>query len=162
MTNKGRVTGRRPRAWPPAGRAMAAVVAAAVLALLAAACSGGTLPKTSPQRLGVSDTEFPTAQRACQHLLPATGGTLSAQSLQQCYLAGVCPQSLVQRAMSAGLKFSRCMRSRGVPRWPDPSLDSRGLPQFKITVPRPPPPQVSSAINECERLQPAGSQLAWG
>ena len=52
------------------------------------------------------------------------------------------------------LKFSQCMRSHGVPNWPDPTLDSDGEPLFNITVPRPPPPQVSIAINECERLQP--------
>ncbi len=68
----------------------------------------------------------------------------------------------MQQALTAGLKFAQCMRSHGVPDWPDPTLDSDGEPLFNITVPRPPPPQVSIAINECERLQPAGSLLAWG
>ena len=102
------------------------------------------------------------AQGACQHLLPATGGSLSASSLRQCYLAGVCPQALVQQALSAGREFASCMRSHGVPNWPDPIIDSQGRPLFNITVPRPPPAQVSTAMNECERLEPAGSLLAWG
>ena len=50
----------------------------------------------------------------------------------------------------------------GVPYWPDPTIDSQGRPLFNITVPRPPPPQVSTALNECGRLVPAGSLLAWG
>ena len=124
--------------------------------------SNGTLPKTSPQRLGVSGSRFDATQRACQHLLPATGVSLSATSLRQCYLAGVCPRSLVQRAMNAGLKFARCMRSHGAPDWPDPTIDARGRPLYNINLPRTPPPQVQAAINECERLQPAGSLLAWG
>ena len=189
------------RAWPLA----AAIIAAAALVLLAAACSaspsstgsatgssgssngsansqlvaysqcmrsngvpnfpdpaGGVPPKVSAQELGVSSSQLQVAQGACQHLLPATGGSLSASSLQQCYLAGVCPQALVQQALSAGREFASCMRSHGVPNWPDPIIDSQGRPLFNITVPRPPPPQVSTAMNECERLEPAGSLLAWG
>jgi hypothetical protein len=124
--------------------------------------AGGVPPKVSAQELGVSSSQLQTAQSACQHLLPATSGSLSASSLQQCYLAGVCPQALVQQAVSAGREFARCVRSHGVPDWPDPTVDSRGRPLFNIVVPRPPPPQVSTAMNECERLAPAGSLLAWG
>jgi hypothetical protein len=124
--------------------------------------SSGTLPKPDAQAFGVSSSQFSAAQRACQHLLPATGGSLTASTLQQCYLAGACPQALVQHALNAGREFSRCMRSHRVPNWPDPTIDSEGRPVFNITVPRPPPPQVSTAISECERLEHAGSLLAWG
>ncbi|MFZ0186786.1 MAG: hypothetical protein WAL72_07580 [Streptosporangiaceae bacterium] len=124
--------------------------------------AGGVPPKVTAQELGISSSQLQVAQGACQHLLPATGGSLSASSLQQCYLAGVCPQALVQQALSAGREFARCMRSHGVPNWPDPTIDSQGRPLFNIVVPRPPPAQVSTAMNECERLEPAGSLLAWG
>ena len=124
--------------------------------------SNGTLPKPDPQQFGVSNSQFQVAQRACQHLLPTTGGSLTASSLQQCYLAEVCPQTLVERAMTAGREFARCMRSHRVPNWPDPTIDSQGRPLFTIRVPRTPPPQVATAINECERLEPTGSLLAWG
>jgi hypothetical protein len=124
--------------------------------------SNGTLPKPDAQAFGVSGPQFSAAQRACQHLLPATGGSLTASSLRQCYLADVCPQALVHQAMNAGLKFSRCMRAHQVPDWPDPTIDSQGRPLFNIDVPRPAPPQVSTAMSECERLEPAGSLLAWG
>jgi hypothetical protein len=126
--------------------------------------AGGTttLPKESAQHLGVSSALFNAAERACQHLLPTTGGSLSASSLQQCYLTDVCPQALVQRAMSAGLEFARCVRAHGVPNWPDPSIDSEGRPLFNINVPRPAPPPTSTAISECSRLDHAGSLLAWG
>jgi hypothetical protein len=124
--------------------------------------SGGQLQKTSAQQLGVSISQFNAAQTACQHLLPATGGSLTASSLQECYLAGACPQALVQHALSVGREFARCMRSHGAPNWPDPTVDSQGRPLYNIRVPRPAPPQVQTAINECGRLEPAGSLLAWG
>jgi hypothetical protein len=122
----------------------------------------GVLPKETAQQLGVSDSLYQDAQRTCQHLLPRTGGSLDATSMQQCYLADVCPQALVQQALSAGLEFALCMRSHGVPNWPDPTIDAEGRPAFEIRVPRPPSPQVSTAISRCERLEPAGSLLAWG
>jgi hypothetical protein len=123
---------------------------------------GGVPPKVTAQELGVSSSRLQVAQGACQHLLPATGGSLTASSLQQCYLAGVCPQALVQQALSAGREFAQCMRSHGAPDWPDPTLDSQGRPLFNINVPRPPPPQISTAGDECTRLDPAGSLLAYG
>jgi hypothetical protein len=124
--------------------------------------SSGTLPKTSAQLLGVSSSVFDAAQRACQQMLPATGGSLTASSIQQCYLAFVCPQALVQQALSAGREFAQCMRSHGVPYWPDPTLDAEGRPLFNINVPRPQPPQITAAGDECTRLDPAGSLLAYG
>jgi hypothetical protein len=124
--------------------------------------AGGVPPKVTAQELGVSSSRLQVVQGACQHLLPATGGSLTASSLQQCYLAGVCPQALVQQALSAGREFAQCMRSHGAPDWPDPTLDSQGRPLFNINVPRPPPPQISTAGDECTRLDPAGSLLAYG
>src|SRR5580700_5583144 len=81
---------------------------------------GGVPPKVTAQELGVSSSQLQVAQGACQHLFPATGGSLTASSLQQCYLAHVCPQALVQQALSAGREFAGCMRSHRVPNWPDP------------------------------------------
>jgi hypothetical protein len=140
--------------------------------------SDGQVPKADPQLLGVSSTQLQLAQRTCQHLYPANGGTLSASSLRQCYESGVCPPALVQQALDAGLKFADCMRSHGVPNWPDPTIDSQGRPLFNIAVPgdhgfapgrglpaSPPVArggQVNTKISECERLEPAGSLLGWG
>ena len=140
--------------------------------------SDGQVPKADPQLLGVSSTQLQLAQRTCQHLYPANGGTLSASSLRQCYESGVCPPALVQQALDAGLKFADCMRSHGVLNWPDPTIDSQGRPLFNIAVPgdhgfapgrglpaSPPVArggQVNTKISECERLDPAGSLLGWG
>src|ERR1700730_8377469 len=57
--------------------------------------AGAVPPKVTAQELGISSSQLQVAQGACQHLLPSTGGSLSASSLQQCYLAGACPQALV-------------------------------------------------------------------
>jgi hypothetical protein len=122
---------------------------------------GGTLPKVSAQQLGVSSSQLQAAQRACQHLLPATGGLLNASSLRQCELTGDCPQALVRQALNEGLSFARCMRSHGVPSWPDPTTDSEGRPYFDLSAhgfsrQQAHSPQIRAKVNECEHEMPSG------
>ena len=115
--------------------------------------SSGALPKTSPQRLGVSSAQFDAAQRACQHLLPSTESV--QRQTQQCMLTGDCPPALVRRILTAELEFARCMRSHGVPNWPDPSIDSEGRPVFNVSARGINPhhsPQINSKVGECGRL----------
>ena len=120
--------------------------------------SNGNLPKTDAQQLGVSSPVFQAATRACQHLFPNNGGSLNEQSLVECESAGVCPQSLVQQLVNAMRSFARCMRSHGVPNWPDPTVDSEGRPYFNL-VPIPgdwSSPQIDNKMNECQHVMPGG------
>lgn len=95
--------------------------------------SDGNLPKGNAQAFGVSNSQYQTAERACRHLLPNSDTSFTA-SLTQCLMTGDCPPALVQRALSAGLRFARCMRDHGVPNWPDPTVDSTGRPSFPVTA----------------------------
>ena len=117
--------------------------------------SGGTLPKVSAQQLGVSNSRLQAAQRACQHLLPASGASLNVNSLRQCELTGDCPQPLVQQALNDGRIIARCMRSHGVANWPDPTTDSEGRPYFDLSAhgfsrQQAHSPQIRVKVNECE------------
>ena len=119
--------------------------------------SSGALPKTSPQRLKVSTAQFQTAQRACRHLLPST---VSNSSLEQCEVAGVCTRAETQLMLNAGLRFAACMRSHGVPKWPDPTADSQGRVAFAISVSRdafdPHSQRIVAKVNDCDHLMPGG------
>ncbi len=95
--------------------------------------SSGAIPKMTPQQLGVSTSQFQAAQSACAYLLQPT-------------------QAQVQQVMSGMLAFARCMRSHGVPNWPDPTTGSNGQPLFDIPGIDPNSPQVSTAANECTQL----------
>lgn len=70
------------------------------------------------QDLGVSTSVYQTAQDTCQHLLPNGGSAPNQTELQQ--------------ELSGMRSFSQCMRSRGVPNWPDPTVDSQGRPVFDL------------------------------
>jgi hypothetical protein len=172
MNNSTRVMRRPRRAWPPATRIAAAVIATAALAPLAAACggspsstgvtpnaggsatstsavayshcirshgvpnypdpsSGGRLPKGNAEQFGVSNSRLQTARRACQHMYPSNGG--SFQQLMLCENTGDCPQAVVQHALTEMRSFAQCMRSHGVPNWPDPTIDSQGRPFFNVS-----------------------------
>jgi hypothetical protein len=70
--------------------------------------SGGGVVKENAQQLGVSSPQLQAALSACEHLLPNTGNIDdNPAALHQWW-------SQMQR-------FARCMHSRGVPNWPDPT-----------------------------------------
>ncbi len=121
----------------------------------------GQLPKTSAQQLGVSSSQYQAAQRACQPLLPNTGSMSFEQQIQQCYQAGDCPQALVQQILTAQRKYARCMRSHGLPNFPDPTIDSEGRPVFVISISKnldglnPHSLRYRSKEDVCQRLAPA-------
>jgi len=108
--------------------------------------SSGVIPKVSVGQLGVGSSRFQAAQRACQNLLPTgTDDQFSPGEVQQ-LLIGM-------------LRFSRCMRSHGVPNWPDPSTDSEGRPIFPlpaagISRQQARSPRVTHAGDECQHLLP--------
>jgi hypothetical protein len=120
--------------------------------------SGGQLPKADAHRLGVGGSQLGAAQRACRPMLPNTGAAIDAGSIQQCMLAADCPAALVQQVLSEERSFARCMRSHGVPNWPDPSVDSQGRPVFAISIAKlgfdPYSRQIWAKGNGCAHLMP--------
>ena len=120
--------------------------------------SSGQLPKPDAQRFGVSSSQLRAAQQACRHLLPNTGGAINADSIQQCMLADDCPQPLVQQVLAEERRFAQCMRSHGVPNWPDPTIDPQGRPVFAISISQdgfnPYSAQIWAKGNDCSLLMP--------
>jgi hypothetical protein len=120
--------------------------------------SSGQLPKPDAHRLGVSSSQLQATQQACQHLLPNTGRAINAGSVQQCMMADDCPQALVQQVLTEERGFAQCMRSHGVPNWPDPITDSQGRPVFAISISKdgfnPYSKPIWAKGNQCAHLMP--------
>jgi hypothetical protein len=100
----------------------------------------------SAQDLGVSTSLYQAAQNACQHLLPNGGNAPN--------------QTEVQQELSGMRSFSQCMRSHGVPNWPDPIVDSQGHPVFDlgragISQGEARSPQLMRKMHECGHLLPS-------
>jgi hypothetical protein len=100
----------------------------------AARYGGGALPKSNAQSLGVSSSQYQSAQNACEHLLPGGGVAVNDAPVTQCLSTGDCSMSLRQQLMNGMLEFSQCMRSHGVPNFPDPTIDSQGSPGIDLAA----------------------------
>lgn len=127
--------------------------------------TSGQLPKTDAQLLGVSTSRYQAAQQACQHLLP-TGGSLQQQE-HQCMQDRDCPSALVQQMMTADRKLARCMRSHGVPNFPDPTNGGSSGPVFDISKvgisdAASHAHQFIAKLNECSRLVGANAPESFG
>jgi len=107
----------------------------------------GGIPKKSPQQLGVSSSKYQAAQSACARLLPNSGGAHGLSPAQ------------VQQLANGMRSFARCMRSQGVPNWPDPTTDSEGTAVFylqgKIDIAA---PQIVTRIRACSHLIPPATR----
>jgi hypothetical protein len=105
---------------------------------------------------GTIDSQIVAAYGACRHLLP--GGPSLAQVQQQVQQG----QQKQEQALPALLKFSQCMRSDGVPNFPDPPANGQGTAPPKSAGINPSSPQFLAAARTCQHLLPAGAHLSIG
>jgi hypothetical protein len=92
--------------------------------------------------LDPNSAQFRRAQKACRKLQP-NGGKPSAQEQA--------------REQQQALKFSQCMRSHGVPKFPDPQFAANGGTLLKIGKDvNPNSPQFKAAQKACQKLVPGG------
>jgi hypothetical protein len=114
----------------------------------------GNWSNVDARHLGVSGTQYQAAEQACQRLLP-TGGSLQQQT-NQCLWFGNCPPALLQQLLDIEREYARCMRTHGVPNWPDPTIN-KGRPAFDlgsagIDVQSTGSSQFMAKDDECRRL----------
>jgi hypothetical protein len=108
---------------------------------------GGSVHETIKAGSGVdpSSPQFTAARSACKHLLPSNGtpGPSPAQTF-----------TLAERADY--LEAAACMRSHGVPDFPDPTFQGSSVTFNSKTPIDTNAPQYTSAATTCQRLIPAG------
>jgi predicted small secreted protein len=95
--------------------------------------ANGNISHMGPDIVGVSQSVYQSALSACRHLAPDAAPLSRAQH---------------QQMLSKLLQFARCIRSHGVPNFPDP--DSVGLrvdPSVNL-------PQYQTAYQACKSLLP--------
>lgn len=113
--------------------------------------SGGfslTTSSSAPSgEVNIDSSQVQTAYGKCRHLLP--GGGPSLATLQQE------AQQKLRQALPALLKVSQCMRSHGVPAFPDPPANGQGPPALpKAAGINPQSPQFQAAARVCQHLAP--------
>jgi hypothetical protein len=97
------------------------------------------LKSTPGSGLDPNSPQFKSAQDACKSLMPAGPPPGSQESKQ------------MQATM---LKFSQCVRSHGVPNFPDPTFSGNGGATMKITPDVGNSPQFKAAQQACQSMLP--------
>jgi hypothetical protein len=95
--------------------------------------------KLTTKQLGASSSQVQAAQSACNHLLPNGGSGPNASQVRQ------------ERAR--GLHFSQCVRSHGVPNFPDPGSDGR-IPDPATVGINQGSPKFEAANQACRKYRP--------
>ncbi len=85
--------------------------------------------------------QFVSANNDCKHLLPNDGNGPSQAQLAQ--------------MMTRALKYSQCMRSHGLPNFPDPTESPDGI-SLRLSGVDPNSAQFRSAQTACRSLAPGG------
>ena len=101
--------------------------------------ANGGIPQTNPDSLGVSNSMYQSAVNACRHLAPDATPPSQAPG---------------QQMLSQLVQFARCMRSHGVPNFPDP--DSVGL---RVDPSMTQLPQYQRAYQACKSLLPRNAPV---
>jgi hypothetical protein len=102
------------------------------------AVSGGySLSFGSENGIDTNSPQFKNAQQACKKLLP-NGGTQNSQEQA--------------KQLQTALNYAACIRSHGVPNFPDPKLHAGG----GIDMEAPNSPQFKTAQKACQHLLPGG------
>jgi hypothetical protein len=102
--------------------------------------TSGVGPGGQKTGVDVNSPQFDRARKACANLLPNGGRPTAAQQQQE------------QQQM---LKFAQCMRSHGVPKFPDPKAGGALTLGSKSGV-DPNTPQFKTAQQTCQKLVPGG------
>lgn len=97
--------------------------------------------KGSSSTLDPSSPQFKAAQQACKSLLPAGLGS---------------GQSASPQVQAQALKFARCMRSHGVPGFPDPTFSGGGI-RIQAQGVNLNSPAAKRAQQACGSLLPGGA-----
>jgi hypothetical protein len=104
--------------------------------------TGGQTANGRKFGLDPNSPQFKRAQHACKRLQPSGGKPDPGQ---------------VAKEQQQALRFSQCMRSHGVPKFPDPTFEANGGTLLRVGKDvNPNSPQFRAAQKACQKLVPGG------
>jgi hypothetical protein len=116
--------------------------------------SSGSLEGAGGSSIAIGSSQLQTAYGDCRHLLP--GGPSFSQLEQEVQQE----QQRQAQALPEVLKYSQCMRSHGVPNFPDLGGSDQSQAPGKSADINPNSPQFQAASTACQHLLPAGDHLS--
>ena len=143
----------------------------AATALLAAACSGGSLPAAAGSTPGHKAVAYAECMRSHgqpsfpapdnkgnfdipKNVYPSSARYLSANKACE-HLDPSTPMTAAQQREVSGkaLKWAACIRAHGIPNFPDPTVNANGM---RFQGPPGSAPRFRAAQQACQELTPLG------
>jgi hypothetical protein len=116
--------------------------------------SNGSIEGAGGSSIDIGSSQAQAAYGDCRHLLP--GGPSISQLEQDAQQA----KQRQEQALPELLKFSQCMRSHGVPNFPDFGQSAQSPGAGNGGAINPSSPQVQAALSACQHLLPPGAQVS--
>jgi hypothetical protein len=105
--------------------------------------ANGEFNKVTMSQLASSNSRYQTATQSCAHLFPGMSGKSPSQVL-------------AQQIANDEAKFVRCMRSHGVPTWPNPVIEQGRLVfDSRAAGIDPGSPRIAAKMQACDYVFPA-------
>ena len=116
--------------------------------------SNGSIAGAGGSSIDIDSSQAQAAYGDCRHLLP---GAPSISQLEQDVQQ---QQQQEAKALPLLLKYSQCMRSHGVPNFPDLGQSDQSPAPGNNAPINPDSPQFQAASAVCQRLLPAGAHIS--
>jgi hypothetical protein len=116
--------------------------------------SSGSIKGAGGASVDINSSQAQAAYGDCRHLVPSAPSIARLEQLEQ---QG---QQQQEQSLPELLKYSQCMRSNGVPNFPDFGQSAQSPPPDKSGAINPSSPQFQAASTTCQHLLPAGAHLS--
>ena len=116
--------------------------------------TNGSVEGAGGSSIAIDSSQAQAAYGDCRHLL---AGAPSISQLEQDVRQA---QQRQEQALPALLKFSQCMRSHGVPDFPDFGQPGQSPPAGNKASVNPDSPQFRAALSACHDLLPPGAHIS--
>jgi hypothetical protein len=116
--------------------------------------TSGSIEGAGNSSIDIDSSQAQAAYGDCRHLLP---GAPSISRLEQLEQQG---QQREEQDLPQLLKYSQCMRSNGVPNFPDFGSSDQSPPPGNGAAINPNSQQFRAAATACQRLLPAGAHVS--
>ena len=116
--------------------------------------SNGSIEGARGTSIDINSSQAQAAYGDCRHLLPGAPSISQLKQLEQQ------EQQRQEQALPMLLRYSRCMRSHGVPGFPDLGQSDQSPAPGNGAAINPNSPQFLAASTACQHLLPAGAHLS--
>src|ERR1700677_2496666 len=116
--------------------------------------SSGSLEGAGGSSVDIDSSQAQAAYGDCRHVLPGAPSISKLEQIEQQ------EQQAQARALPALLRYSQCIRSHGVPNFPDLGQSDQSPAPGSGPAFDPDSPQFQAASTACQHLLPAGANLS--